>query len=246
MSAAGGPLWNVGGGFGYRPYAFATQGARRLAGFGAVAPPVLGDDPVAVQAKEAAAKVIARASAHGVTATMPALYHIAAALRPDGAEKLRRDMEWMHREGRNKQEAMFQSLSSMIANAYAKAILSGTVPSWAVSQGLGAFWDSWGWDDVGSGLKTAACIPGAGGIVGFMVSDDGEMGAAAGAAGGEVLCQLMGGRGEGGSTEGRTETVVVEKETAVTPTWVWPVVIGTTAVVLLGGGAFLLKKRKRR
>ena len=245
MSTAGGPLWNVGGGYGYRPYALATQGARRLSGFGDVSPPVLGDDPVAVRAKEAAAKVIARASAQGVTYTMPTLYKIAAVLQPDGAEKLRRDMEWMHREGRNKQEAMFQSLSSMIANAYSRAILSGTPPSWAAPKGLGAWYDEWSWSDLTDGLQAAACTPGAGGLVGLVVADDKKMGVAAGAAGGEILCQTMGGRKKGKAAAPPGKTVVVETETPVTPAWVWPVVIGTTAVVLLGGGAFLWKRKGR-
>jgi len=238
MSGAGGPLWNIGGGYGYRPYAAATQGARRLAGLGAPHETAL-NDPVAAAAKGAAEAIIKDAKAQGPGREMPFVFGVANKLAPGGAAKLDKNMQWLHRLGYNHDNALFQSLSALVANSFAGAILAGKAPAWAMS-GLGGFGGIM--DDIGGFLKQAACIPGGGAVVGLLAADDKETGAAIGAAGGEALCQVLGGRDKPKQPARQFHPDPAPQQG--TPGWVWALAIGG-GVFVLGSVLFVGLRRPR-
>jgi len=262
MPGAGGPLWNVGGGYGYRPYTAATHGgARRLSGFGQPptgqgpahisrgipAPP--SPDPVVQVAGEVVAQLLREAEAGGRRPGAVFLQAVAARIRPGGDVYVARESQNLIRQGYSKSEALTNSLTALVANVYASAIYTGTPPPWGLSQGasgLGATVEG-ALDSLWEGFRRLVCLRGVGASVGRVVDDEG--GAQTGAAGQEAAAALTGGCGPApprGASPEELERLRLQQEAQANKTspWVWVVVGVGVFFVVTGGTVFALTRKK--
>lgn len=167
MPDAGGPLWNVGSGWGYTPYAAVTQGnARRLAGLGG---PASTDAPaIANAAATATTQILQHLRTQPAELRGRILRAMADRIRPGGGHALEADAAARMATGVQAPEALAGALSVFLEAAFKDAQAGRGLPGWAAPSGLGAADD---WDIAGKLIdkgvsaltnlaSTGACIAG--------------------------------------------------------------------------------------
>lgn len=156
MADAGGSLWNIGGGYGYRPYSLMELGARRIAGLGAVPSPS-GD--VAEGARQAAAQALALLRTLPADQRAAAVRRLANTLRGFGGAELVRKLAKLRTDaGASPEYALESAFAYIIQKEFEEMAATGRTPSWVPNGASGFGADDWTKLVTGDNVKAATGV----------------------------------------------------------------------------------------